>query len=212
MLADVVVALRAALDARGCPVPVHLGEQYLRDNAGCSRIVIVPDRDTYGPRDISSRPGTTLDPNARTAANNGIVINPRSIATRNTGCTVHIWAFAEQLGNVEETQVMRDHRVMDALINAFLATTDGICRGVLTVTGGTYVLGEAVHDRLGLAYQLQISIGIPVLDVRWPDGLGFRTTPAYAHVQVKELLGGTEEEPPTYQTGAEFDAPTQPDP
>lgn len=207
MLADVVVAMRAALDARGCPVPVYLGEQYLKDNAGCSRIVMVPNADTYGPRDISVRPGTPAS-----AANVGMTINPRSIASRVTGVTCHFWAFAEQLGDLQETQVMRDHRVMDALINAFLSSLNGVCQGVLTVAGGTYVTDQAIHDRLGLAYQLQVTIGIPVLDVRWPDGLGFQTTPAFARVQVKELLGGNSEEPPTYQIGAEFDAPTQPDP
>lgn len=198
MLADVVLAMRGALDARGCPVPVYLGEQYLKDNSGQSRIVMVPNSDTYGPRDISVRPG-----NPASVANVGLTITPRVILSRMTGVTCHFWAFAEQLGDLAETQVMRDHRVMDALINAFLSSLNGVCQGVLTVGGGTYVLDQAVHDRLGLAYQLQVSIGIPVLDVRWPDGLGFRTTPAHAHVQVKELLG----DPQTYQIGAEFDAP-----
>lgn len=200
MLADVVVAMRAALDARGCPVPVYLGEQYLKDNTGCMRVVMVPNADTYSPRDISVRPGTPAS-----AANVGMAISPRSILARVVGVTCHFWAFAEQLGDLQETQVMRDHRVMDALINAFLSSLNGVCQGVMMPSGGTYVLGEAVHDRMGLAYQLQVTIGVPVLDVRWPDGLGFRTEPAHAHVQVKELLG----DPQTYQTGAEFDAPDE---
>lgn len=199
MLADVALAMKAALAARGCSVPVYLGEQYLRDNDGCSRIVMVPNTDSYDPRDISVRP----------AASVGFAINPRTIFARKQSITVHIWAFADQLGNTEETQVMRDHRVMDALINAFLSSLNGVCQGVMVPTGGTYVTDQAIHDRLGLAYQLQVTIGIPVLDVRWPDGLGFRTTSAHAHVQVKELLGGSDEEPPTYQTGAEFNAPDE---
>ena len=199
MLADVILQTNVAMQARGCPVPVLLGEQYLRDNAGQMRIVVIPTADTYGQRDISVRPGTPAS-----TANTGLVITPRSIGTRLTGCVAHFWAFAEQTGDGVETQVMRDHRVMGALINAFLASLNGVTQGVMQPGAGTWVTGEAVHDRMGLAYQLALTIGIPVLDVRWPDGAGFPLSPAAAQIQVKEHLG----DPPTYQTGAEFEAPT----
>jgi len=197
MLADVVEAMRAALDARSCSVPVYLGEQFLRDNAGTSRIVIVPMRDKFGPKSPSVRPGPTGQ------------INPRTIATRVTGATAHLWTYADP--KVTDAKVIwtQNHRMMDALIQAFLASLDGVTFGTLEVEGGTYVTDQAIHDALGLAYQLPFTIAIPVLDVAYPFGLTTYTpAPATANIQIQELLG----DPQTYQTGAEFQAPDAPAP
>lgn len=196
MLADVIEALRGVLDARSCPVPVYLGEQFLRDNAGCSRIVIVPMSDTYGPKSPSVRPGT-FGPT-----------NPRAIATRITGATAHIWTFAD-LNSTDASKIWtQNHRMMDALIQAFLASMDGVTFGTMKVSGGTYVTDQAIHDALGIAYQLPFTVEIPVLDVAYPFGLTtFTPAEATANVQIQEKLGPDQ----TYQTGAAFEAPDETD-
>lgn len=216
MLAEVAQGLRDGFFVRGCPAAVKVGIQYLNDHdaedspvqppdgvapalTGRGRVVLVPTQDVYGPPSVSN---PTTDRR----------LNPRALMTRRVQCVAHLWAMCVS-PDTEQDPVAADYAVMDALINCTLACLNGVALGVYDAGGGTFV-NEAVHDRRGVAYQLTFSVACPIIDVKWPPDsqFTFRQAPATAHVQIQELLGGTEEEPPTYQTGAEFNAPDPPTP
>lgn len=164
-LADVAVALTTAFEARGCEVPIYVGEQYLHDHAGDSRIVLIHDRDDFGPPTISV--ATQLMVVGRNRS-----INPRALMSRHIGAVAHLWATAPLSSGDEVLDV--DHQYMDALLNCFCASLHGVSNGVFSISGGEYVKEQAVHDRRGIAYRLSFSVAIPIIDSAW---LGDTTYP-----------------------------------
>ncbi len=161
-LVDFVDAMQVAFTERLCPVPIYLGEQFLHDHAGDNRIVIIPGADSYGP----SSPSVTV----QEMVVGGKSVNPRSLMTRMVGGVAHFWAMCPLDETAAADILAEDHRYLNALINCFCASMNGVAGGVASIEGGTYVNDNAVHDRRGLAYQLTFSVGIPVIDVAWPGG------------------------------------------
>lgn len=197
-LSDVVQALNADFKLRGCPVPILLGAQYLRDHDAPSRIVIVPGTDSYGEKLISTQPlGVPGQP------------NPRAIKTRNQTAVANIWAAAPEM-RVPGSQVAADLAACDALVNTFIAALQSQVPGIYALSGGTYPSSQESHVNRGIVYELGFSVQIPILDIGWPKlaitvcDKTFTPTPSVADVAVKTLLG----DPPTYQTGVEFTSPT----
>ena len=195
-LLDLAAALRTAFKARGCPATIWVGEQYLRDHADENRVIIIPQQDTFGPKDPSVLPLSSS------------TLNPRPLATRTVNADAVLWAMAEPTRD-GSNQLEADQRILDALVNCFVACLMGAAYGVQTLGAGSYVNDQATHVRRGLGYRLSFSFAMPILDIKWPPAAPDTYTMARgmgADIAVQELLG----DPPTYQTGVEFEIPPVP--
>jgi hypothetical protein len=169
---DVIAKLAAA----GYPALVDgkilLGSQHLAELSAAPRVVFVPTKSKFAPRDPTAKD--------LTSAEGRLMIQQRPIASEIVVFEVHCWG--------QSSTVDADYDITQALYQCIMMSLHDLCEGCYKVTDGKWTgsAGTATQlGRAGLEYVFGVEIATPVLDELLPYA------PSVAHLVVVDATDDT---------------------
>lgn len=162
-ISDSVVA---GLAAAGYPALVDgkilLGREHVAEQGAPPRIIFIPTRSTFGPRDPASAANVATNSSAYSPERLAQV-RQRSVATEFVTFEVRCWgAF-----NLAAPDPAADYDVTQALYQQVVISTHLLTEGVYKLEGGTWS-DETLIDVAGREFVFAITLATPVLDTLLP--------------------------------------------